>query len=225
MLNIEEIFKYKIVNTAKLLQNGFTQNDDVLKKQIQIMKNKFTMNISINTNTNAVNFTVIDNDFGEEYILVNAKKAHGIFVEEVRTSCEKVLTEIAQNYFDTQILKENQTKRILSLIDSKYNVKPEFLWKNYPDFAAFRRKDNQKWFALILTIDKSKLKLEGSGNIECINLKAEPSFVETMLKQNNYYPAYHMNKKHWYTVWLNDTIPDEQLESLLEASFVCSAKK
>ena len=33
-------------------------------------------------------------------------------------------------------------------IQKKYHVKPEYLWRRYPDYAVFRHADNGKWFAL-----------------------------------------------------------------------------
>lgn len=99
----------------------------------------------------------------DEYILVSMDGVQGSFVGEVCNACEKVLTAVSKKCYDTETLKAEQTKRVLALIKSEYDIKPEFLWENYPDCAAFRRKDNEKWFALIMTVDKSKLGLSGQG--------------------------------------------------------------
>lgn len=99
----------------------------------------------------------------DEYILVSMDGVQGSFVGEVCNACEKVLTDVSKKCYDTETLKAKQTKRVLALIKSEYDIKPEFLWENYPDCAAFRRKDNEKWFALIMTVDKSKLGLSGQG--------------------------------------------------------------
>lgn len=105
-----------------------------------------------------------------------------------------------------------------------YGTKPEFLWEKYPDYAAFRRKDNEKWFAIIMTIDKNKLGLDGHGNIEIIDLKAEPDKAQELLQAKDYYPAYHMNKKHWYTICLDGSVSDESLFSFLSESYQCAGK-
>jgi len=173
----------------------------------------------------AVSYKVIDTTFGDEYILVNMEGVQGGFVGEVLSACEKVLTDISKKCYDTEILKAEQTKRALAFIKSEYDIEPEFLWKKYPDYTAFRRKDNEKWFAIIMTVDRSKIGLSGHGKIEIIDMKAEPDFVEKLLKQENYYPAYHMNKKHWFTVCLDGSISDEVLFSLLSSSYKCSAKR
>lgn len=223
-IDIEEIFKYKIPNKAKLIAEGFSYENKIYQKKIPILKKKFSMDIFIEQN-GKIRFTVFDNEFGDEYTLIHVENAKGSFIAEIRSACENVLTEIAQKCFDTEILKAEQTKRIISFIKSKYNTEPEFLWESSPNSAVFRRKDNSKWFSIIMTVDKSKLRLTGHGKIEIMDLKATSENVENLLKQISFYPAYHMNKKHWYTVCLNSSILDEQLFSLIEESFIRSGNK
>jgi predicted DNA-binding protein (MmcQ/YjbR family) len=55
---------------------------------------------------------------------------------------------------------------------------------------------------------------------ERINLKCDPAFAE-ILRQT--YPAvtgaYHMNKKHWNTVVLDGTIPDDEILDMVDESY------
>ena len=52
-----------------------------------------------------------------------------------------------------------------------YGTKPEFLWEKYPDYAAFRRKDNEKWFAIIMDVPKNKLGLQENDILDVVNFK------------------------------------------------------
>ena len=223
-IDLDTIFRYKVLNLTKLLDNGFSQNSVVFEKEIPIMKKQFNVLVTVQPD-GAVSYKVIETAFGDEYILVNVEGVQGSFVGEVRSACEKVLTDISKKCYDIEILKAEQTKRVLAFIKSEYDIEPEFLWEKYPNYAAFRRKDNEKWFAIIMTVDRSKLELSGHGNIEIIDMKAEPDFVERLLKRESYYPAYHMNKKHWFTACLDGSISDEILLSLLSSSYKCSAKR
>lgn len=59
-----------------------------------------------------------------------------------------------------------------------------------------------------------------------INLKAKPDNV--LLHQEIYKsigPGYHMNKKHWITVYAGDDITPELVESLMEDSWHCVVDK
>jgi predicted DNA-binding protein (MmcQ/YjbR family) len=62
-----------------------------------------------------------------------------------------------------------------------------------------------------------------------VNLKCDPDLADE-LRQS--YPAitpgYHMNKRHWNTIRLDGTIPDEQIQKLIDHSYqlvVSSLKK
>ena len=130
-----------------------------------------------------------------------------------------MLADIAAGCFDTETLKAEQTKRTIAWMKSEFSAEPEFLWEKYRDCAAFRRPDNQKWFAVILTVDRSRLGMDGRGNVEVIDLKALPADVEARLADPRFLKAYHMNKTHWFTVCLDGSVPDEELFALIAESW------
>lgn len=217
MIDKETIFRYKKPNEAGLLKYGFQYNGSAWYREMPVMRGRFKMCVCI-SRSGAVDFKVIETEFNEEYDLVNVSGAQGDFVGDVRGACKKILADVAGKCFDTEILKAEQTNRLLDFINDRYGVEPEFLWERYPGYAAFRRQDNEKWFAVIMTVDRSRLGLDGHGNIEIIDMKADPGRVEELLEQEGYYPAYHMNKKHWFTACLDGSLADEELTALLEAS-------
>ena len=100
-----------------------------------------------------------------------------------------------------------------------YGVKPEYPWSKYPTFAVFRQETNQKWFAVIMTIDKRKLGIKEDGKIDVVNVKCEPNLAAATWEQQGIYPAYHMNKEHWLTVALDGSVLEENLKFLLALSF------
>ncbi|WP_019773060.1 MmcQ/YjbR family DNA-binding protein, partial [Streptococcus sobrinus] len=54
-----------------------------------------------------------------------------------------------------------------------------------------------------------------------LNLKLKPEQIEIMMDTKGVIPAYHMNKKHWLTVWVNET---ELSESELAAMVLESSR-
>ncbi|EMC47853.1 hypothetical protein SMU103_07265 [Streptococcus mutans SA38] len=60
---------------------------------------------------------------------------------------------------------------------------------------------------------------EKDGNL-LLNLKLKPEQVENMLETKGVIPAYHMNKKHWLTVLVNETeLTENELKNMvLESS-------
>ena len=99
----------------------------------------------------------------------------------------------------------------------KYYDEPSFEWESYPDFGVFKNKDTKKWYALIMNIDKSKLN-DGEGSIEIVNLKIDENKIKQLLMKKGFYPAYHMNKKYWISVALDETLADEVILELIEES-------
>ncbi len=53
-----------------------------------------------------------------------------------------------------------------------------------------------------------------------VNLKCIPADGEVLIDvYENIIPGYHMNKKHWITIFLVDEVPDSVLKDLIESSY------
>lgn len=116
-------------------------------------------------------------------------------------------------------------RKIMRYIANKYDTPLEFLWKKFPDNAVYRRKDNQKWYAAILTVEKNKIGLDGDGKIEIIDLKMDPTKLEEIIDHKKYFPGYHMNKKYWYTICLDGSIGKDELFHRIDTSYELAKKK
>ena len=54
---------------------------------------------------------------------------------------------------------------------------------------------------------------------DIINVKIRPEQAEQLHHIPGIYPAYHMNHKLWISVVLDDSLPDETIMSLINASY------
>ena len=84
--------------------------------------------------------------------------------------------------------------------------------------------DNKKWYGAILTVSKRKLGLRSDDMAEIIDLRIQPELMNDKKKKKNYYPGWHMNKKHWFTVILDESVPDEKLFEHIRTSDVLAKK-
>lgn len=67
------------------------------------------------------------------------------------------------------------------------------------------------------------INLEGDLSI---NLKCTPSLaIELRERYSSVIPGYHMNKKHWNTIYLNGSIPDKEVFSWIDHSYDLVSKK
>ena len=105
-----------------------------------------------------------------------------------------------------------------------YNARHDYPWAKFPDFEVFRHPNN-KWFALIMDLQKSKLGLSGTEMISIVNLKCSPLIMGSLTAQKGIFPAYHMNKEHWVTVALDGSVPDDELKMLIGISYDATSPK
>ena len=116
-------------------------------------------------------------------------------------------------------------KTFEKLIYEKYGISPDYPWANTADHGVFRHKTNSKWFAVEMTIPRSKLKIDGDGYIEVVNVKCPVDLVQSLWQERGIYPAYHMNRAHWLSVLLDGSVSDETLEWLVGISFELTKEK
>ncbi len=58
-----------------------------------------------------------------------------------------------------------------------------------------------------------------------VNLKCDPLYaLELRVDFSGIIPGYHMNKKHWNTVQMNEDVPDQKIKELIDLSYDLVAK-
>jgi len=118
-------------------------------------------------------------------------------------------------YLKKGIIMEN----IFEIIKKEFHAEPEYLWKSNPEYAVFRHSDNKKWFAISMKVSKDKLGINEDGYADIINVKCDPMLIDILLNTNGFFPAYHMNKKHWISVSLDGSVTVKQITDLINMSF------
>ena len=216
-MNIEnEIFKRLDINFKKLEDYGFIKEDNIYKYSKVFMDN-LRADIEVDKN-GKVSGKVYDLSIADEYTNFRIESQIGEFVSKVREEYKKVLKNIADSCFENLYFITDQANRITNLIIETYNDKPEFAWEKFPGYGIFRNPNNEKWYGLIMNIDKSKIDKKGSGEIEVINVKLDEEKIPNLLTKKGFYPSYHMNKKNWITIILDDTLTDEEIMEYIKES-------
>ncbi len=220
----KRIFKTKIFDKEKLEKFGFKKCGKTYTYKQKLLDNQFELTITISTDKQ-IETKMTDLSSNDIYTLHLIEDADGTFVGKVRETYETFLENLAGKCcVDTPFIFP-QSNRLSNLIKEKYNTTPEFLWEKFPGFGVFRNQKSGKWFGLISNIDKSKLDKKHSGEIEILNIKLDKDEILELVKKSGFYPAYHMNKKSWITIILDDTIPDKNIINLIDKSYKFSEPK
>ena len=216
-----EIFKSYQFNQEKARAYGFVKNGEVWTYSCQILQGDFIMTVSITVDN--VSFQVFDQEMGDLYPQVHMESMTGSFVASVRKACLEILYQIRKACFDVQDFICPQTKRIMAQIQEKYGNQLEYLWEKSPNTAVLRHEGNKKWYAVLMKISWAKLEKGREGQVEAVNLKHDQ--VADLLSKKGIYPAFHMNKRYWISVALDNTLSDEEVLELIERSWNLTIKK
>ena len=216
-----EIFKAYRFNSKKAKEYGFVENQGVWTYSLTILQGDFLMMVIVEDGD--LSFQVYDQETGDLYPQVHMESMRGTFVGSVREACLEELFDIRKACFEVQEFICPQTKRIMTRVQEMYENQLEYLWEKSPDTAVLRHEDNQKWYAILMRIPWDRLDKEREGLVEAVNLKHDQ--VADLLSQNGIYPAFHMNKRYWISLPLDDTLTDKKVLELFERSWFLTSKK
>ena len=201
-----------------LIKFGFVNCEFGYEYEKEILKNQFTLKLFIN-DKNEMFSQLTDNDTGDEYVLHLMENASGQFVGDIKNEYESVINSVILSCFERDVFRSEQAKQIISYAKNKYAAECEFLWAKFPKNAVLRRADTNKWFALLGVLDYSKLNIDKDGKTEILNLRIPKEEVENTVDSRSFFPAYHMNKKSWYTICLDGSIKTQEILSRLDKSY------
>ena len=211
----KEIFDKYIIDKEKLIKYGFKQDGSKLVYSKNILEDSFDIKIEFE---GSIQGKIIEKEYNEEYINYRLDTL-GEFSSNIKNEFIKVLTDIRDKCANKQLFKCEQTKRINQFIYTKYGVSPEFLWDKLPSYCIYRA--SKKWFGVIGIIPRNKVD-KGTDlieEVEVLNVKVKKNEIDNLLNKNGYYEAFHMNKRNWVSIILDDTLSDSVINNLICDSY------
>ena len=210
ILNVE---KYNLTE-EQLTKFGFLRDSVGLYLNKDILNNEFRVEIRVVEETFVIE--VYDNNFKEIYPLFSVDSAVGEIVTNVRNEVELIIKEILELSDNTEAIYNE----IIKYIKKKYSstmVKP---FRSNPNIKAFVT-DKNKWYALILDVEYNKLNKDSSieSKVKIINLKYNTDHIPKIINERNIFPSYHMSKKHWISVVMDNNMDLNYLMQLIDISY------
>lgn len=220
---IETIFRYKVADFNKLVSYGFQKEDDIYTYKTTLPSSDFLMTVQI-TKQGKITTLVIDPAINEPYTLHLVDRAVGAFVGKIKSEYEEVLNDISNRCFTKKVFQSSQAQEIIKYCLEKYGDELEFLWEKFDDNAIIRRKDNKKWYLLMLVVSRRKLGFDSDERVEIIDLRMKLEDIEAKVDGKKFFGGYHMNKKSWVTICLDNTVSLEDIFSLIDDSYKLAIK-
>ena len=217
------IFKNKKPNADKLIRYGFAHANGRYVYQTGLMDGQFSMSVVVD-DSGEISAEIHDIATDDEYTLHLVDSAVGAFVGRVRAEYDAVLQDIERSCYDSDVFKQDYTREILSYAKQTYGDDAEYLWNDLPDAAVIRRKDNRKWYVLLMTILPKRIGLAGDEPIEIVDLRFDVDELPLKVDGVRYFPGYHMNKKHWITVLLDGSVPLAEILEYVDKSYSLAKK-
>lgn len=214
----EDIFLRKKAVLEKLDAYGFRKIRNHHKYDTDVLNGEFRLEITIGKNS-VPDTKLTEIDTGEEYVLYKTD-AVGTFVGEVRTAVANILQDIADCCYEMAVFETEQSVALITYVREKYGDELEYLWDKFPDNAVWRRKDNKKWYGALLNVSRRKLGIPSDEIVEIIDLRAVPEVIENLVDNARFFPGWHMNKKHWYTIILDGTVSVDEICRKVDESYL-----
>lgn len=160
---------------------------------------------------------VYDLAMEEPYTLFEVASASGPLVTALRQQVDDILNRILGQQIQGNPLVEG----LVEYVATTYGLAPAHPFKRHPEIIGFKVPEVDKLFGIILPVDYCQIDKTSSrtDQVLVLNLKGKPEHIVERIDHDRYFTAYHMNKKHWFSLLLDAQTDWEQLTSLLAESY------
>ena len=212
-MKIIDVEEYNF-SKEQLNRFGFKEEAEKLIYRKEILDSNFLIEIVFANNQ--LTIEVYDLEFDEIYSLFSVDSAVGETVQNIRESVEEILSSILGLADESGKI----SSEIIDYCNNKYGENHVNPFKKHPDILAFVNEKN-KWYALFHEVEYNKLNKNTNitTKVKILNVKYPMDNILDIIDNQNIFPAYHMNKKHWISIVLDKNIKLETIKELIDISY------
>ena len=207
----------------KLEPFGFCRDGDVYFYAEDLLAGSFRLHVKVSID-GVVSTLLMDVESEEPYVLHLVENAQGAFVGDVRAAYQAVLDRIGASCGEHGSFHGRYVEELLQYVQNTYGDELEYPWKDL-DAAVIRSHLSQKWYAVFMKVHPSKIGIGGSQPIRIMDLHGTAEQVASLVDGKKYFSGWHMNRKYWYTICLDGSIPMPELKQRIDESFVLAQPK
>ena len=220
VMDFSYLLHHHTLNPDRLEKEGFCKENEVYRIRKTFSDPNFYAILVFGENRFEVK--VYETSFNEEYIPFTLKSVQTPLVAGLREQVQAWVSDLLAKAFDQHSFQE----RLLDYAQTKFHspIEHPFHEEPYASTSVLRVKKGGKWYALFMEVKAKTILGKDEGELKVVNLKMDPKLLEESLDHIHFFPAYHMNKKYWITVLLDETTPWDKTKALLEGSYALVAK-
>ncbi len=209
-----EFFKKFSFDLARIRKSGVREDGDGFHFSSPLLDGKFQADLVVSP-TLEVSGSVVETALQEPYLPLQAMGQRGAFVTKVREAYLSFLSQVAASYATERHFVSDQLCRLEAWIFEAFGERADYPFRR-GDGAVFRNRENRKWYLLAIRMP--------SLGQEVIDLKVDEKEIPLFLSLPGFIPAYHMSKKHWISIAMDESVDDEMVRLLVRESrgFTCS---
>ena len=208
---------------ALLAEAGFVQAGDDFIFREDLLDGAFELSVKVGPE-GKISTLLMDKEAEAPYVLHLVENAAGAFVGQVRAAYEGVLARLGRKCGEHGSFHGRYVEEVLRYAREKYGDEIEYPWDD-PDAAVVRCRTTRKWYILLMKILPVKIGLGGKNPIRVMNLHGTAEQVAALVDNERYFPGWHMNRKYWYTVCLDGSLPLEELQQRIDESYTLAQPK
>ncbi|MBS4461024.1 MmcQ/YjbR family DNA-binding protein [Aerococcaceae bacterium zg-B36] len=187
---------------------GFDVQENFVRKKLQFDEAP-QLSVNITVTQTGTSIEVIDLQFDDVWLP---------FYQTNHSNAERIKELIQQQLLEWLTNEHMTQERMESLLKQQFpQAQIERPWEKSPNFSTF--KINGSWFALYTEISGEKIGLDTKENVSVLNIKLPPETIEARIDYHTFFPAYHMNKKHWLSIYLRENTISEAIMSMIQQSY------
>lgn len=217
MRDLSKEFISRQLDIKCLVEYGFKFEDGYYIHQDKLLDGAFKMIVKIKIDDYYKSYVLDESN--EEYLLVDVESAVGNFVGSMKEEYQMKLDDIIKKCSKINVFKSNQAKEILKYVKDNYDDELEYLWENMSNNAVLRNKTTRKWYAVMIILPESKLNIDSCNIVEVIDLRYQKDSINRIIDNEKVFPGYHMNKKSWITIKLDNSLDTKQILNLIDNSY------
>lgn len=210
-MKIIHAFDMYAFDESKLQDFGFNKYNEFYYKK-ELVLDGFYFIIQLDYQSKIIDINAYDSD-NQEYELFNVSYTKNALANILQQKKDELIKGLINQCCIRNSLKDD----VLHYIYEKYSVEADFPWKENT-YAVLRCK-NHKWFGLIMEIKYKNLGISSNERLDVINIKLPSDLIESLIDNKTFFKAYHMNKKYWISIILNNSVSLDLLKSLIDKSY------